>query len=67
MSAGGAWQTVQLANSAADASGRAATLLRRRVMVATKPSNPSIVNIASVCGIRGSGKECVSYQVPAPL
>ena len=41
--------------------------LRRRAMVATKPSNPSIVNIASVCGIRGSGKECVSYQVPVPL
>ena len=35
--------------------------------MAAKPLNPSIVNIASVCGIRGSGKECVSYQVPASL
>jgi len=33
-----------------------------RAMVATKPSNPSIINIASICGIRGSGKECISYQ-----
>jgi len=51
-------------SSAADVSGPATVPLRRRAMVATKPSNPSIVNIASVCGIRGSGKECVSYQVP---
>lgn len=34
-------------------------------MVACKPHNPSIVNIASVAGIRGSGMECASYQVGA--
>jgi len=32
--------------------------------VATKPANPSIVNIASVCGLRGFSQECISYQVP---
>ena len=31
--------------------------------MATKAANASIVNIASICGIRGSGKECISYQV----
>ena len=51
----------------AAASARAAALPHRRAMVATKPANPSIINIASVCGIRGSGKECISYQVRARL
>ena len=35
--------------------------------MATAPANPSIVNIASICGIRGSGKECISYQVRCSL